>query len=232
VRWSYTLRNRERWNTQRDAVLEQQKAMSALAGSLGLTNVDFEHIAEAGIVEVDIPWTREDQDWELRIFPWEFLLATATHERRSLGKQPLTVVRRLRRETPPEKPARSGPPTDWLQVVSAPGKLAQEYDFDGERRLLELAADGRFRSVRNPDESALRREIADPPGEASPRRPRAAVESPAGAAASAALGVPRSRIQSGEEGKRIQARGTSWRRRPKSVGRRSRGMFRRWPSWR
>lgn len=97
VRWSYSLRNRERWNTQRDAVREQQEAMSELAARLGLKADHLDRIADTGIVEVDIPWTCEEDDWELRIFPWEFLLATATQERRAGGKQPLTVVRRLRR---------------------------------------------------------------------------------------------------------------------------------------
>lgn len=161
LRWSYALRNRERWNTQSDAVREQQAAMTKLALSLGITEEDLAAIVEAGIVEVDVPWTHEGQDWELRVFPWEFLIATATRERRAGGEQPLTVVRHLRRQAPPA--VRTGRPTQWLQVVSAPGKLAQEYDFDSERRLLEFsvqAAQGRFEFVRDPDETSLKREIA------------------------------------------------------------------------
>ena len=65
VRWSYSLRNRERWNTQRDAVREQQEAMSELAARLGLKAEHLDRIATSGIVEVDIPWAREEDDWEL-----------------------------------------------------------------------------------------------------------------------------------------------------------------------
>jgi len=166
VRWSYALRNRERWNTQSDAVREQQQAMGDLAARLGLGPAHLDRIAEVGIVEVDIPWTREEDDWELRIFPWEFLLATATHERRAGGRQPLTVVRRLRRPPPRPRPARAGPPEKWLHVISAPGRLADEYDFGSERRLLELAveaADGKLELLQDPDEDALRRQIAGGP---------------------------------------------------------------------
>jgi hypothetical protein len=166
VRWSYALRNRERWNTQSDAVREQQQEMSKLAAWLGLESSHLDRIAEVGIVEVDIPWVREEDDWELRIFPWEFLLATATHERRGGGRQPLTVVRRLRRQPPRPRPARTGDPANWLHVISAPGPLAAEYDFDSERRLLKLsveAAKGKLKPLPDPDEEALRREIAGSP---------------------------------------------------------------------
>jgi hypothetical protein len=46
----------------------------------------------------------------------------------------------------------------WLQVLSAPGKLAQEYDFTSERELLKLSAkslDCEFALLKNPDEEAL-----------------------------------------------------------------------------
>src|SRR6185295_18529000 len=99
----------------------------------GLTPEHLERIAGAGLVEVDIPWVKEREDWALRIFPWEFMLATATRDRRS--ERPLTVVRHLH----VKRPARRGTPSSWLQVLSAPGILAEEYDFEGERRLLEIS---------------------------------------------------------------------------------------------
>lgn len=157
IRWSYALRNRERWNTQREGAEKQQRAMRALARDLGLAPEHFQQIAKARIVEVDIPWLDEKTHWELRTFPWEFMLAAVTREFR--GGEPLTVVRRLR----VGNPERTIVPSSWLQVVSAPGALAEEYDFDSERDLLELCVkslDGTIHVVSDPDQATLEKEIS------------------------------------------------------------------------
>lgn len=158
LRWSYALRNRERWNTQRDALKAQQDEIRRLATELGLKPHHLDRIAKAGIVEVDIPWFSESEGWELRIFPWEFMLATATLEGRWRSDQPLTVVRHLR--VGRGNHLRS--PASWLQVISAPGKLAIEYDFEGERRLLETCVPfkGGYKVISDPDEMELRQAIA------------------------------------------------------------------------
>jgi hypothetical protein len=163
LHWCYALRNRERWNTTSDAVGEQRRAMCELAAQLGLTAEHLTRIADAGLVEVDIPWTREEAGWELRIFPWEFLLAAATWEKRGRGKRSLAVVRHLRMPGRGALPRDGGAPKSWLQVISAPGRLAAEYDFESEKQLLELsvkASEGEFSPLEDPDEGTLGAEVA------------------------------------------------------------------------
>jgi hypothetical protein len=155
LRWTYALRNRERWNTQPEAG-QQQVEMLGLATRLGLEPEDLEEIAAAALVEVEIPWRGERDGWEERIFPWEYMLASATRHLRA-GK-PLTVVRHLRR---PGK-ARAGTPQRWLQVVSAPGSLGREYNFESERALVGFSAvGGSLDSLDDPDESALQQKVAE-----------------------------------------------------------------------
>lgn len=159
IRWSYSLRNRERWNTQKEALLAQEVEIRKLAGQLGLTPEHLDRIAKAGLVEVSIPWVSEREDWALRIFPWEFLLATATRDLRS--ERPLTVVRHLG----VDRAARRGTPSSWLQVLSAPGALAKEYYFEGETHLIEASVKPLpkrakdFHTVKDPDEATLRLEV-------------------------------------------------------------------------
>jgi hypothetical protein len=154
VGWSYTLRNRRRWNTQDEAATEQRREIRKLAETLQFSHAVVETIADAGLVEVDIPWSGDEgQGWELRIFPWEYMLAAATEQMR--GERPFTVVRRLRVAPRPKRKA----PASWLQVISAPGALADAYDFDDEKRLLELSVtslQGSYQFIRDPDEAALR----------------------------------------------------------------------------
>jgi hypothetical protein len=157
LRWSYALRNRERWNTQKDALQTQQTEIRKLAAELGLRPHHLDRISKAGIVEVDIPWFSDSVGWDLRIFPWEFMLATATLEGRWRSDQSLTVVRHLRVGRGNHLLA----PQSWLQVISAPGKLAIEYDFESERRLLETCMPIKERKVlSDPDEMELRQTIA------------------------------------------------------------------------
>jgi hypothetical protein len=157
MRWSHALRNRGRWNTHSDVAARQRKEMSELALRLGLDLEQLDELGAAPLAEVDIPWVDEKHGWELRVFPWEYMLASVTREAR--GRRPLTVVRCLRGNWQP----RRGVPSSWLQVLSAPGKLAEQYDFASERELLKLAVgsfEGSFSLLRNPDEQKLRRMIA------------------------------------------------------------------------
>ncbi|MDH4323668.1 MAG: CHAT domain-containing protein [Betaproteobacteria bacterium] len=157
ISWNYALRNRQRWTAQGDAAATQRREMREFGLELGLTPEHFEQMAKSGLVEVDLPWAGEAQDWELRILPWEFMLAAVTRDFR--GARPFTVVRRLRVA---RKVRRHVAPTSWLQVVSAPGALADEYDFAGERRLLELSVQsfsGRLQLLKDPDPARLESEI-------------------------------------------------------------------------
>jgi hypothetical protein len=93
MRWTYILRNRERWEALPESVKTQAGQARKMLESFGLTDADLQTIATDRIVEVEVPFVSETADWEARIFPWEFVLAGATREARH--GEPLTVMRRL-----------------------------------------------------------------------------------------------------------------------------------------
>lgn len=162
VRWNYALRNRERWNTQKGSSEKQTRDVSKFARELGLEDEHIARIAAAGIVEIDIPWVEQEDagdamlPWDVQFFPWEFMLASVTRELRR--GEPLTVVRHLG----VDRAAVTTAPQSWLQVISAPGVLASEYDFASERDLLELCVksfNGDYHVVHDPDASALQSQV-------------------------------------------------------------------------
>ncbi len=129
--WDYVLRNRIRWSQDQSASDAVQRRCIQLLDEIGLNQGRRQEIAQSGAVEIDIPYHAESQGWELRIFPWEFLLFTAT-----LGQRtgPLIVVRHVccsgRGEGEPRQPK------TFMVVESAPGDLNQ-FSFASERRLVE-----------------------------------------------------------------------------------------------
>ena len=125
--WSYTVRNRRRWVTQQSARDQQARRCAA---DLAMLGIEIEKLRGASLIEVSIPYVREQEGWEARIFPWEYVLSAATH---SLREGPLTVVRHLRR---PALPVAQFQGTAVI-VESAPGALRQTYSFESERRLVE-----------------------------------------------------------------------------------------------
>ncbi|HLA79009.1 MAG TPA: CHAT domain-containing protein, partial [Vicinamibacteria bacterium] len=131
--WSYTVRNRRRWASQ-ETVREQQahRCVAELEGlgvELGKLGIEG-----ASLIEVSIPYTREQEGWEARVFPWEYVLSAAT---RGLRSGPLTVVRHLRRPALPVATAGGTAGAAAVIVESAPGALRQAYSFESERRLVE-----------------------------------------------------------------------------------------------
>ena len=120
MRWSYVVRNRERWRTGgedpgqgADGPLHQELAPH------------LERIANAAIIEVSVPGGADEREgWEYRVFPWEYALAAATHRQRS--GRPLLVVRHLRCGNQAASPYVSldRPAT----IESSPGELARYYD--------------------------------------------------------------------------------------------------------
>lgn len=132
MEWTYVVRNRSRWRSAaaRSASLEA-RAQTLLDG-WGLHAAALDAIASTGVVEVAIPYAREADGWEQRIFPWEFVLAAATRERRNGA--PLTVTRHLSQRAAPVAPT---PPVRVLYVESAPGALRDNYSFDTERLLVD-----------------------------------------------------------------------------------------------
>jgi hypothetical protein len=161
VRWSYRLRARRRWGAANPHDLSAEKAKAFLVGHFGIRDEHLRAVADAGFAEIDLPFTAESAQWELRILPWEFLIAWATSELRS-GK-PLTIVRRLRcaGRTPRARRARDAEPHKRVQLLlveSLPGELAEVYDLQPERRLIEriyAESTGGLQRLQNPTAEEL-----------------------------------------------------------------------------
>jgi len=132
VYWEYVLRNRIRWSQDEEAEKSVTKRGVDMLKTLGLNADRIKEIAEAGVVEIDIPYTEEKNAWELRIFPWEFLLFAATANERTT---PLVVIRHVWRTHETKPP--NNPPKKLMVVESAPGKFGETYSFTSERRLVE-----------------------------------------------------------------------------------------------
>lgn len=149
-RWNYALQNRSRWASRSEAAKRQRDEVRALVRQLGLKEEALDRIVASGLVEVAVPFEREEEGWEFRIFPWEYVLATATRSRRMALQSELTVVRHLSRR----KLAKGGCKDKFLYVESAPpGTVAERYDFSDERRLARSAAESaglEFISLPNP----------------------------------------------------------------------------------
>lgn len=129
--WEYVLRNRIRWSQDESAAQAVQRRCIDLLAEVGIDQNRQQEIAQSGVAEIAIPYRAENQDWELRIFPWEFLLFTATSGQRT---GPLIVVRHVccaARDS-----AAAAVPKKFMVVESAPGDLNQ-YSFASERRLVE-----------------------------------------------------------------------------------------------
>lgn len=130
--WEYVLRNRIRWAQNENASKSiANRAIRALE-TLGLTPAKLSEIAKAGILEIDIPFATETVGWELRVFPWEFLLFTATESQRT---GPLIVIRHVCCQNEGNIPVRS--PKKLMVVESAPGEFGEAYSFSSERRLVQ-----------------------------------------------------------------------------------------------
>jgi hypothetical protein len=131
MRWTYVLRNRERWAALPVTAKQHGQRSRELLVKLGLSDADLLAIANDRAVEVAIPYTTENDGWEARIFPWEYMIAAATREVRR--GEPVTVMRRL--VVPGRLPAERIP-LKVLFVESAPGRLNKQYSFETERSLV------------------------------------------------------------------------------------------------
>ncbi len=138
-RWMYILRNRSRWSNDEDAVAAVEEQASTDLEDLGVSFDVQAEVRNARHIEVEIVDARAsgrestDAEHAAAIFPWEFVLSSAT---RYAGRsEPLLVSRLLRRPAPP--PATQ--PSSFLFLQSAPGRLDGVYSFDSERARLKAA---------------------------------------------------------------------------------------------
>jgi len=150
--WSYVVRTRRRWaGTPRAS----ESPIRRLIG-----DPDLKAIADAKIVEIDIPYVSEATGWEYRILPWEHLLSEATKQYR--GEDPLTVIRRLRASQGTNTAPGRNPLASVLFVESAPAGLDEYYDVKAEGELMLNALGMRADQITialNPTESDLRERV-------------------------------------------------------------------------
>lgn len=130
--WEYVLRNRIRWAQDPDAADAVYRRAEKELETLGLDKAKLIEIAKSEIVQLDIPYFNEKVGWELRIFPWEFLLFTATYTERD---GPLIVIRHVCCDG--DNKMSDAPPKKLMVVESAPGTIGDKYTFSSERRLVE-----------------------------------------------------------------------------------------------
>jgi hypothetical protein len=160
MQWTYVVRSRQRWSTAPDSAERQASAASEMLMGLGVDRSTQVEIAHAGMVEVAIPWQGDEASgWAERIFPWEYLIAGATHSLRH--RQPLSVIRHL--VCPPQtSPAAAA---KVLFVASCPGPLKDEFEFDSERDLvrrnLPWCDNKNWKDLQSPTVQELTGAIAD-----------------------------------------------------------------------
>ena len=130
IEWNRIVRNRSRWVRSEVGAEAQDLHAREFLALLGVDAAGLRQLAEAGTVHVSIPYTDESTGWEARILPWEFILSAGT---RTLRSAPLVVMRWLRRK----QPAVVKDLRRVLFVESAPGRLALNWDFTDERRLVQ-----------------------------------------------------------------------------------------------
>jgi hypothetical protein len=160
MQWSYISRNRRRWSGRESLVKEQAaRARTLLQEEFGIGAEELLELAKSRVAQVVIPYLREQIGWELRVFPWEFVLSVATRDVRR--GEPLTILRRLAHVRPKTRQAARSPKS-ILYIESAPGPLAQEYSFDSERALVQATIGSEevsWHELRNPTRQLLQKEI-------------------------------------------------------------------------
>ena len=77
MRWNSVVRNRERWDNDGGSAELEERARLDLDG-IGLTEGIQRTLMEAGVGEIGMTWTREEDGWEGRVMPWEFVMSLAT----------------------------------------------------------------------------------------------------------------------------------------------------------
>lgn len=158
MRWSYVVRQRGRWARSRSARRRQSARLQSELAELGVSAAHLRRLARAGVVEVSIPYSEEEQGWECRILPWEHVLTAATHPHR--GSESLVVIRHLSRRGS----TRLRQPKTLTVIQAAPGALDGRYDFSAETSLVRSSLSTLdYTSIGSPDEKLLREKLTDKP---------------------------------------------------------------------
>lgn len=155
-RWRYVVANRRRLTpSTRDTLKRDVRAWLAERCALdaGVLDLQLKAMARAALVEVVVPFEREDKGWAARLFPWENTLGLLTDEAASF-----TVLRFLACTT--STAPRSEVPGSALLVRSGPAVLGTLYELERESQMvagtLGVALAGRVHHLHEPDREALR----------------------------------------------------------------------------
>lgn len=109
--------------------------------------------AQHGVVQVEIPWNREDVGWAARVFPWENLLALATKEARdAISQQQFTVVRYLTHSQKGDTPATCAKGVANFFVTAAAENAGFDYKSEHAAVKGALKIDLDIKRVGNVDE--------------------------------------------------------------------------------
>lgn len=132
------MENRERWARLTSSIVRLLEESREALAQWGFGDDALRALADADVAEVNIPFGEMDEDdedrWEARIFPWEFMLTAAT--RRLRHKRSLIVVRHLDRASPAGAVSSGTAPERFAIIEAAPGPLSEEFDFSRERDLI------------------------------------------------------------------------------------------------
>jgi hypothetical protein len=129
MQWSYVVRNRGRWGGSSGALGQLSARAREHLEKLKINLNVVTEMTQKGVIEISIPFNgNEGENWAARIMPWEIILRAA------VNRFDLVVVRHLNVSAYPDSNAPS--PANLVFVASAPGKLANLYDFQLEQELV------------------------------------------------------------------------------------------------
>lgn len=156
--WQNVMRNRGRWVGAQTALTELYRNSSEQLEAWGFDLARIRAMRSAASLEVALPGDDDPTALSIRSLPWEFLLYAAILARPQAGESPF-VLRHLQLPAPPAAPVDEDGPL--LYVQTAPGQLADSYDFDYERGLIEDAAgEKRFDWIKDPHVEELEAKVA------------------------------------------------------------------------
>lgn len=138
MRWTYVLRARERWLGKRNAQQAHEEDAVSTLRQFGVDASALERIARAQRVVVRMPYSSEGEGWAGRVFPWEYVIASATRRLRHGSDSHFTVMRELSISRG-RAWKQHGRPRSMLFVQSAPGGLRDQWQFDDELQRVRRA---------------------------------------------------------------------------------------------
>ena len=136
-RWAYRVQNRVRWALALDTQNAVEHEASLDLGKLGISEKVLTELAEAGVVEVSIPFNNKEVFNIARELPWEYLISAATKAFR--GLHPICVVRHLdvgnSNGSATKKHSRRAAKS-FAMIETAPGSFREIKSFEAERALV------------------------------------------------------------------------------------------------